>query len=55
MNDVVTVEKGAGVKTTVQLSSAVQNWVGDRFAEQVRVRWAELAAGKPHGEILTGS
>ena len=54
ISDVVTVENGAGVKTTIQLSDAVRNWVGDRFAEQVRVRWAELAEGKPHGEILGG-
>lgn len=54
ISEVVTVENGAGVRTTVKLSSAVQNWVGDRFAEQIRVRWAELAEGKPHGEILGG-
>jgi cyclase len=54
LEDVVTVEDGAGVSTTIELSDAVSNWVGDRFAEQVRVRYAELAEGKPHGEILAG-
>ncbi len=54
LEDVVTVENGAGTATTVQLSDEVSNWVGDRFPEQVRVRYAELSAGKPHGEILGG-
>ena len=54
LEELVTVEDGAGVATTVELSSEVGNWVGDRFAEQVRVRYAELAEGKPHGEILGG-
>ena len=54
MSEVVTVENNRGVSTTVQLSDAVQNWVGQNFPEQVRVRWAELAEGKPHGEILGG-
>ncbi len=52
--DLVTVEDGAGVSTTIELSDDVSNWVADRFAEQVRVRYAELAEGKPHGEILGG-
>ena len=54
LEDLVTVEEGAGVATTVELSGEVQNWVGDRFPEQVRVRYAELAEGKPHGEIVGG-
>ncbi len=54
LENIVTVEEGAGVSTTVELSGDVANWVGDRFAEQVRVRYAELAEGKPHGEILGG-
>ena len=54
LEDLVTVEDGAGVSTTVELSAEVSNWVADRFAEQVRVRYAELAEGKPHGEILGG-
>ncbi len=54
LEEIVTVENGAGVSTTVELSEAVQNWVAARFAEQVRVRYAELAEGKPHGEILGG-
>jgi glyoxylase-like metal-dependent hydrolase (beta-lactamase superfamily II) len=54
LEELVTVENGAGVSTTVELSSEVSNWVGDRFAEQVRVRYAELAEGKPHGEIVGG-
>ena len=54
LEDLVTVEEGAGVATTVELSEEVGNWVGNRFAEQVRVRYAELAEGKPHGEILGG-
>ena len=54
LEDLVTVEDGSGVSTTVTLSDEVDNWVADRFAEQVRVRYAELAEGKPHGEILGG-
>lgn len=54
LEDLVTLEDGAGVATTVELSDSVSNWVGDRFPEQVRVRYAELAEGKPHGEILGG-
>ncbi len=54
IEDVVTVEDGAGVSTTVELSGDVSNWVGNRFAEQVRVRYAELAEGMPHGEIVGG-
>ena len=54
LEDLVTLEDGAGVATTVELSDEVGNWVGNRFAEQVRVRFAELAEGKPHGEILGG-
>ena len=54
LDDLVTLEDGAGVATTVELSDEVGNWVGNRFAEQVRVRFAELAEGKPHGEILGG-
>jgi len=54
LEDLVTLEDGAGVATTVELSEDVSNWVGNRFAEQVRVRYAELAEGKPHGEILGG-
>ena len=54
LEDVVTVEDGAGVDTTIELSDEVSNWVADRFAEQIRVRYAELAEGKPHGEIVGG-
>jgi len=55
LKDLVTVdENGRGVETTVKLPDAVQNWVGGSFAEQVRVRWAELIEDKPHGEILGG-
>ena len=54
LEDLVTVEDGAGTATIVELSSEVGNWIGDRFPEQVRVRYAELAEGKPHGEIVGG-
>ncbi len=54
LEDVVTVEDGAGVATKIELSEDVSNWVGNRYAEQIRVRYAELSEGKPHGEILGG-
>ena len=41
--------------TTVVLSDAVKNWVGDRLALQVRDAYEEITQGKPHGEILAGS
>lgn len=54
LEEIVTVEDGAGVATTLDVSADVQNWKGDRFPEQVRVRYAELEAGKPHGAIVGG-
>jgi hypothetical protein len=54
VGDVVTIENGAGVSTTIQPPESVANWVGPRFAEQVRVRFAEVSEGKPHGMILGG-
>jgi cyclase len=43
------------VSTTIVLSEAVKNWVGERFAIQVRDAYEEITQGKPHGEILAGS
>lgn len=54
MEDVVTVVDGRGTETTIEPPESVSNWVGPNFPEQVRVRWVELAEGKPHGEILGG-
>ena len=54
LDDIVKVEDGAGVSTTIQAPESVANWVGPRFAEQVRVRWEEVAQGKPHGMIVGG-
>ena len=52
LEELVAVEDGRGVSTTIELSGDVGNWVGDGFAEQVRVRYQELAEGRPHGDIL---
>jgi glyoxylase-like metal-dependent hydrolase (beta-lactamase superfamily II) len=54
LEDIVTLGEGGGVETTIQPPESVMNWVGPRFAEQVRVRYVELAEGKPHGLILGG-
>ena len=54
LEDIVGFQDEAAVSTVVELSSDVMNWVGERFPEQVRVRYAELEAGKPHGEIQGG-
>lgn len=54
MDEVVTVADGKGKSTTIEPPAEVRNWVGDGFPEQVRVRWTELAEGKPHGAILGG-
>ena len=43
------------VATTIVLSDGVKNWVGERFALQVRDAYEEITQGKPHGEILAGS
>lgn len=52
--DVVTVEDGRGTATVIEPAAAVKNWVGPSYPEQVRVRFMELAKGRPHGEILGG-
>lgn len=54
MAEIVTVEDNRGVSTTIEPPAEVQNWVGDGFPEQIRVRWSELGEGRPHGEILGG-
>ena len=54
LKELVSVEDGAGVQTTVTLSDDVRNWVAGRIAEQIRLRYAERAEGKPIGEILRG-
>lgn len=54
LEDVVTVEDGAGTATVITPSDAVKNWVGPNYPEQVRVRFVEVSQGKPHGEILGG-
>ncbi len=46
---------GEPASTTIVLSDAVKNWVGDRLAMQVRDAYEEITQGKPHGEILAGS
>ncbi len=45
---------GKGTKTIIEPPDTVKNWVGPGFPEQVRVRYMELAEGKPHGMILGG-
>ena len=54
LEDVVTVEDCGGVGTVIEVGDEVSNWVTARFSKQVRVRYAELAQGKPHGKILGG-
>ena len=43
------------VSTTIVLSDAVKNWVGESLPLQVRDAYEEITQGKPHGEILAGS
>jgi hypothetical protein len=55
LEDVVPeITNGKGMKTTIEPPETVKNWVGPNFPEQVRVRYVEIAEGKPHGEILGG-
>jgi glyoxylase-like metal-dependent hydrolase (beta-lactamase superfamily II) len=50
LDDVV---KGEGAKatTSIQLSAAVKNWVGDGFPGQVKDAYNEVAAKKPIGDL----
>ncbi|MEZ5366111.1 MAG: MBL fold metallo-hydrolase [Bryobacterales bacterium] len=54
LEDVITVEEGRGVATTIEAPERVANWVGPNFAEQLRVRWEEVKQGKPYGMIMGG-
>jgi glyoxylase-like metal-dependent hydrolase (beta-lactamase superfamily II) len=54
LEDIVTMEGDQAKATTIQLPDSVKNWVGDFFAGQVKVRYAEITEGKPHGEITGG-
>ena len=54
LEDIVKIEDGKPVSTTVKVPDSVKNWVGDGFPAQVQVVYEELAQNKPHGEILGG-
>ncbi|HEV8039978.1 MAG TPA: hypothetical protein VGP62_14010, partial [Bryobacteraceae bacterium] len=50
LDDVVQT-KGDKSTTTVQLSAAVKNWVGDGFPGQVKDAYIEIASKKPVGDL----
>lgn len=52
--DMVTMTDGAPTATSIELSSAVHNWVGPSFPQQVAFAYEEISQGKPHGEIVGG-
>jgi glyoxylase-like metal-dependent hydrolase (beta-lactamase superfamily II) len=52
--DIVKMTDGAPTATSLQLSAAVQNWVGPSFPQQVMLTYEEISEGKPHGEIVGG-
>ncbi len=52
--DFVTMTDGRPTATSIQLSPAVQNWVGASFPQQVAQTYAEISQGRPHGEIVGG-
>jgi glyoxylase-like metal-dependent hydrolase (beta-lactamase superfamily II) len=51
LEDIVTLQKGQPVKTSLTLPASVKNWVGDFFPAQVFDTWKELEAGKPRGDL----
>ncbi len=54
LEDIVEMEDGRPAGTSVELSPAVQNWVGGNFPLQVQFTYEEISEGRPHGEILGG-
>jgi hypothetical protein len=51
LEQVVTFAGKAPKSTTIQLSAAVKNWVGNDFPGQVAITYRELSAGKPAGDL----
>lgn len=51
LDDLVKMEGGKPVSTTVQLPADVKNWVGGSLPAQVKDAYEEIAAGKPHGDL----
>lgn len=52
--DFVTMTDGRPTATSIKLSAAAQNWVGNSFPTQVMLTYEEISQGKPHGEIVGG-
>jgi cyclase len=52
--DLVKMDGPRLVATSIHLSPAVSNWVGDSLPTQVQDTYEEITQGKPHGEILGG-
>jgi hypothetical protein len=50
LDDVVKTE-GSKSTTTIQLSAAVKNWVGEGLPGQVKDAYNEIAAKKPIGDL----
>ena len=50
LDDVVKTE-GSKSTTTIQLSAAVKNWVGDGLPGQVKDAYNEIASKKPIGDL----
>ena len=51
LEDIVTLKDGQPTATSIQLTAAVKNWVGDGFAGQVRDAYNEAAQHKPAGDL----
>jgi glyoxylase-like metal-dependent hydrolase (beta-lactamase superfamily II) len=54
LNDLVRMDGEKPVSTDLTMPPAVQNWVGEYFAAQVKDAYEEITRGKPHGEIMAG-
>jgi glyoxylase-like metal-dependent hydrolase (beta-lactamase superfamily II) len=52
--DFVTMTDGAPTATSIELSPAVQNWVGAPFPVQVMYAYEEIRQRRPHGDIMGG-
>lgn len=54
LEQLVKIQDGKPVSSSLQLSPAVRNWVGESYPVQVRDAYQEITRNKPHGELQGG-
>jgi glyoxylase-like metal-dependent hydrolase (beta-lactamase superfamily II) len=54
LEQLVKIEDGKPVSSSLQLSPAVRHWVGESFPVQVRDAYQEITLNKPRGELQGG-